>query len=135
MAEIEGLPEVLAQLDELDRKVATKVLRTATTKTARVLVKDVKRRVKSKRIKKALKSKVRSGNRFATGDVGAKKGDKGAQLFHLWEFGTVGRVQRTTGRRTGYMPARPALRPAVRLIAPIYRQNLVQEFRAQTGAD
>lgn len=136
MAMVEGLPDVLRRLDELDKKVANKVLRTAVTKSARALVKDTKRRIRSKSIKRALTHKVKSRARFAEASVGAKKRQAGApaRLFHLFEFGTAGRVQRTTGRRTGSMPSRPALRPAVIAIAKPFQDNLVEEFRKQTGA-
>lgn len=35
------------------------------------------------------------------------------RMAHWFEFGTGARVQRTTGRETGRMPATPFLRPAI----------------------
>lgn len=129
-----GLRAMLRKLDELDKKTRRKVLRDGVGKTARSMAKDVKQRVptRTKRLKKAIAAKTQFRDGLAIGEVGAKKG-KSAPHLHLVEFGTVGRVQTSTGRRTGYMPAHPILRPALRKAARELPENLRAAFRKATG--
>ena len=131
-----GINAMLRKLDELDKKVARKVLREGVGKTARSMAKNVKRRVpkRTKRLAKAIAAVVKFKDGFATGEVGAKRG-KSAPHLHLVEFGSVGRVQTSTGRRTGYMPAHPILRPALKEAAKELPINLRASFRKHTGAD
>lgn len=50
-----------------------------------------------------------------------------ARAAHLYEFGTGPRVQRSTGRATGAMPARPFLRPAWDMNKAVMLSRLRQE--------
>lgn len=135
-ARVTGIKEMLAKLDTLDKKVARKVLREGVGKTARSMAKDVKRRTpaRTKKLRKAIAAKTVFRDGLAIGEVGAKKG-KSAPHLHLVEFGTVGRIQTTTGRRTGYMPAHPILRPALKTAAVELPKNLKAAFKKATGAD
>lgn len=132
---IDGLDAMLRRLDALDKKVARKVLRSAVGKTTRAVARDVKRRVSKRtgQLRKAIGQTTRFRDGHAIGEVGAKRG-KGGSHLHLVEFGTVGRVQRSTGRRTGTMPAKPILRPALKTAAVDLAINLRDAFRKETGA-
>lgn len=132
---LHGVASVLRTLDDLDKKVKRKVLRDGVGTTARGMAKDVKRRVpkRTKRLQKAIAASVKFRDGMAIGEVGARKG-KAAPHLHLVEFGTAGRVQTTTGRRTGSMPATPILRPALKEAAKAFPENLVAAYRKHTGA-
>lgn len=132
---VQGVDAMLRKLDELDKKVKRKVLRDGVGKTARSMAKNVKQRVptRTKALKKAIAAKTQFRDGMAVGEVGAKRG-KSAPHLHLVEFGTVGRIQTTTGRRTGYMPAHPILRPALKTAAKELPKNLREAFRKATGA-
>lgn len=135
MTQLIGVAEVLARLETMDRKVKRDVLRKPVAAVTRSIAADVKRRIPKRtgRLRKAIGTKVTFRDGVAAGEIGARKG-KGGPHLHLVEFGTVGRIQKTTGRRTGYMPARPVIRPAIaahRHLLPVAIRNA---FIAATGA-
>lgn len=132
---IEGLAAMTRDLNALDKKVRKKVVRAAVGKTIRAVAKDVKARVPvlHKRLRKSITTKLKYRDNFAEGIIAARKGGGGG-TFHLSEFGTAGRIQKSTGRRTGSMPARPALRPAMQHAGDLLAGTLKKEFDAVTGA-
>jgi hypothetical protein len=79
--------------------------------------------------------------REARGDRGRSKvvlyvgpvqpGGEDAPHAHLYEFGTGPRVQASTGRATGAMPARPFLRPAWDMAQPVMLATLRREVWAE----
>lgn len=133
---LEGLDAMLRRLDELDRRVRRQVLRKPIADVTRAVARDVKARLPKDTgaLRKAIGTRITYRDGLAAGEIGARRG-KGGPHLHLVEFGTVGRVQRSTGRRTGTMPARPTLRPALAAAARILPIAIRNAFRQATGAD
>lgn len=126
--EIEGAKELEKALMELPKAMSKAVLRNA----AKRALKPVAARaselapvgpVDSKNPKKShghyktsfiVNTQIKRGQRSGLKDRGAIEVYVGSTdpKAHLVEWGTQQRVQKTTGRKTGSSPPRPALRPA-----------------------
>ena len=115
---IDGLEEIQRRLSELDAKTEPKVLKQTVRASARPVILDARRRVAyAPEVAKKLKVVSVEANQdgTVTAHVGLPSKNKGGSYVGLWiEKGTAPRIQKTTGRRTGAMPARPFLGPALR---------------------
>lgn len=113
---LEGWEQVSAALRELPRRVDEKVVKQTLRASARPVVMDARARTTSERVRKDLKVlnvETEVGGR-TTARVGLPGGRGPKSFMGLFiEMGTGPRVQKTTGRRTGSLPARPFLRPAM----------------------
>jgi HK97 gp10 family phage protein len=104
--EVRGLNPLLAALRNLERRDATRALRTGVRKAANHVRKHARAGapVLTGNYKKSLRVK---SLRLRGGEVAAVKigpqGKSGAH-GHLIELGTGDRIQKTTGRSTGRMP-------------------------------
>ena len=111
---IRGEKDVIRQLKRLQGSVRKEVIKAELEEAAEVIVADAKRRAPSSTIAdgiQVLNTEVETSGRVTTavGLVGGRR----PWFYGLFvERGTGPRVQKTTGRRTGSMPARPFLRPA-----------------------
>jgi HK97 gp10 family phage protein len=81
--------------------------------------------VRSGDTKKSIKYKMFNDGMSAT--IGPRK-PKGYKA-HWIEFGTVGRVQKSTGRYVGRMPATPFMRPSSEQTKPKYLGELKKDLR------
>ena len=111
---VEGIDEIQRSLRQLDAKVEVKVIKQTVRAAARPIITEARRRTTSKRVAKALK--VISVKAKPDGTVTAHVGlpSKGPGFIGLFlELGTGPRVQKSTGRRTGSVRARPFLGPAL----------------------
>ena len=125
---IEGMEEIQKNLRELSAKTEPKVLKQAIRAASRPVITEARARVKYGFIRKLLK--VISVEAKPDGTVTAHVGvpNKGRGYLGLWiEQGTGPRVQKTTGRRTGSMPAQPFLGPSL----PAKRSDVVDKFRIE----
>jgi HK97 gp10 family phage protein len=125
-ARVRGLKQLQATLRTLPRKIETGAVRSSVRAGAGEIRDEVKRHAEYKSIKKAIAVQPRKkrGGRFRA-TVGIRTtGRNRAPHAHLIEFGTKERVQKTTGRRTGRMPARPYFEPAVEAS----QENAIQVF-------
>ncbi len=106
--------QVLRKLRELGAAVDKKVVKSAIRAAALPIVRDARRRVDSAVVRKGIK--VVRVDADPDGTVTAVVGLKGGKVPWFYglflELGTGPRIQKTTGRRTGSMPAKPFLRPA-----------------------
>lgn len=126
---VEGLTELVKQLEELGRKRGKIVVRKMVTKASTIYAKDAKRRAPRGRtgnLKSGLTKRIKSynGGAFILAVLGNKVGHGGAQHAHLVEKGTkrrfwTGRKARKRGiesklkgKSTGIMPAAPLMKPA-----------------------
>lgn len=117
---IEGAGDIERALADMARGTAKGVMRRAMKKSLKPVA-DLASGVSPFTV--AVTSKLTARQRKeARGDTGRSKvvlyvgpvqpNGEDAPHAHLYEFGTGPRVQSTTGRSTGAMPARPFLRPA-----------------------
>lgn len=141
-----GFNEVKAELNKFsDEFTRGKLLDNACAAGARVLSREIQGRSPSTSVRRA--ATVRKG-RAALKSVRVNKASQidglavvafrkpHSGLVHLIEFGTSERIQKSTGRRTGRMPARPFIRPAidtakddvVRAMAKNLRVGIKREF-------
>jgi HK97 gp10 family phage protein len=119
---LHGAKELEAALNELPKRLAKTTLRRALVKAAEPVKNDAAARAgairpglaKSIALRPTLSRRQRKGRKKGPGEVEVFLGPSAARrgLAHLIEFGTGPRRQRTTGRYTGVMPARPFMRPA-----------------------
>lgn len=117
---IEGAGDIERALAELPRGTAKGVMRRSMKKSLKQVA-QMAEGVSPFTIAVTSKLTARQ-RREARGDRGRSKvvlyvgpvqpGGEDAPHAHLYEFGTGPRVQASTGRATGAMPARPFLRPA-----------------------
>lgn len=106
-----------------DDRTQTKLLNAACGSGATVLKREMQARSPSTRLEYAARTRtgVNAARVLRVRRSVAKAGGLAAvgfrqphsRLTHLIEFGTSERVQKTTGRKTGRMPARPFIRPAM----------------------
>jgi HK97 gp10 family phage protein len=87
--------------------------------------KNLKGAINSKDTVKSIKYKMLNDGLSSTIGPRRPKGYKA----HWFEFGTVGRVQKTTGRYVGKMKATPFMRPAFEHIKPKYMSELKKDLR------
>lgn len=116
-----GIDEIQKKLDKLPEKMQKNVLASGN----RAVATQVKRRMinnsesttvkRAATVKQAAFNGMRSRNKWAF-VVGLRR--PFSSLTHLLEFGTGPRVQKTTGRSTGSMPAQPFMRPALEEMTP-----------------
>ena len=144
--DLTGLSKLKADLKGIsDEMTSGRLLDNACAAGARVLSDDIKSRSPSNRIRRA--ATVRKG-RAALKSTRISRASQidglavvafrkpASALVHLIEFGTSERIQKSTGRRTGRMPARPFIRPAidsskddvVRAMAKNLRVGIKREF-------
>lgn len=122
-AELKGARELEAALRELPRRIGKGAIRRALKKAAQPIADDAKGKVPVRT--GLLQEKIQIGARLtrrqrrARGRVGDRNQvdvfigiGLGGWHAHLVEFGTGPRVQKSTGRFVGQMPARPFMRPA-----------------------
>ncbi|GAB5433928.1 MAG: HK97 gp10 family phage protein [Epibacterium sp.] len=117
---IEGAGDIERALAALPRGTAKGVMRRAMKKSLKPVAQmaeaaspfaiAVTSKLTARQAREARRDRGRSKVVLYVGPVDAA-GD-GEPHAHLYEFGTGPRVQRSTGRATGAMPARPFLRPA-----------------------
>jgi HK97 gp10 family phage protein len=136
---ITGLEELIRRLESLDPKMRRKTLKAAVNAGSRILLAEMKAGVPSSLndtglLRKSLgrRIKVYRQSGIVVAIVGPRRGFKqeigmsssgkykGKPIYrnptryaHLVEFGTGPRVQKSTGRSTGRMGARPFMRPAL----------------------
>lgn len=112
---LQGADEIERRLRQLGEDVSVSEMRGALEQSAGPVVSDAKRRTTSRAVRAevdVLGSGVSATSAEVTVAVGLPK--KGRSFMGLWiERGTGPRVQKKTGRRTGSMPARPFLLPAL----------------------
>ena len=111
---ITGLHEIQRKLESLPDRMQQNVLASGNGAVARALAKDMKQGLSGSihPFRDAVKASQNPMRRKTKGFiVGLRK--PFSSLAHLFEFGTAERVQKTTGRRTGRMPAEPFMRPAL----------------------
>lgn len=105
-------------LRELPKSVQRKALLRALRAGAKPILDDARSRVQSETVRRALGVVVtrsgQTGHQAALQVTPRRGGARGTPTnLPLWiEYGTNPRFQKTTGRYTGAMPARPYLRPA-----------------------
>jgi HK97 gp10 family phage protein len=112
---LEGVGELQAKIKELKGNLGNNKIEESLLDGATEIADEMRRlapegptgKLKRSIISKLL-SRIGDNPRTALAGVNRKK----APHAHLVEFGTVERVQKTTGRRTGHMPAHPFVRPA-----------------------
>ena len=139
---VEGLKELQDALLRLPKQTGKRVVRKILKKalepvarTARSIVSkqstDSGNLAKSIDISTRLARNQRRSGAVHAGDLSAYVGSTPERHAHLVEFGTGPRVQRTTGRSTGSMPAAPFMRPA-------WKQNkskVLQQFGDMLGTE
>ena len=111
---IRGEKDVIRQLKRLEGSVRAELIKAELEDAAEVIVADAKRRAPSSTIADGigvLGTEVKSSGKVTT-EVGLVGGRRPWFYGLFVERGTGPRVQETTGRRTGSMPARPFVRPA-----------------------
>ena len=130
-ATITGDKALLKLLKKLPDKTARKVSRQAVNAGATPILKAARRLVSvdDGTLKKALDKKVKTYKK--TKAVVAIIGPRSREAPHgsLLEFGSGPRIQTTTGREVGSMPAKPFLRPA----AQQEGSNAFSKMRAKMG--
>ncbi|MCG7630544.1 hypothetical protein MHM88_22310 [Epibacterium sp. MM17-32] len=136
---IEGAGDIERALAELPRGTAKGVMRRSMKKSLKPVV-QAAQGVSPFTIAVTSKLTARQ-RREARGDRGRSKvvlyvgpvqpDGEDAPHAHLYEFGTGPRVQASTGRATGAMPARPFLRPAWDMAQPIMLATLRREVWAE----
>jgi|AGTN01.1.fsa_nt_gi phage protein, HK97 gp10 family len=124
--EVEGIKRMLKKLDSVHYKVRRKVLRPAVTKTSRLIVKGVKKRITKRtgKLRKSINPKIIIKGNRATGLIGAKTG---TPYFHLFVKGTAVRKTKK-GANRGRMPAKDVLDEAVKEGAPHFKRFLKEAF-------
>ena len=127
--QVDGLTELVRQLEDLGRKRGKIVVRKMVNKASTIYVKDARRRAprgKTGNLRSGLVKRIKSynGGAFILAVMGNKVGHGGAQHAHLVEAGTKqrfwtgrrarkrGQISATKGKSTGIMPANPFMRPA-----------------------
>ena len=110
-----GGRELEQALKALGGQISGRLGNNATKAGARVIAADARLRVPvvTGRLKRSITVVGDDGLRRQGGSVRAAYVVARAKIAHIIEFGTVARRQRTTGRFTGSVPARPFLRPAL----------------------
>ncbi|OIQ32307.1 MAG: hypothetical protein BM562_05410 [Alphaproteobacteria bacterium MedPE-SWcel] len=136
---IEGAGDIERALAELARGTAKGVMRRAMKKSLKPVAEAaeaispfaiaVTSKLIARQQRDARRDRGRSKVVLYVGPV-TPDGD-GAPHAHLYEFGTGPRVQTSTGRSTGAMPARPFLRPAWDMSQPIMLATLRREVWAE----
>jgi len=136
---IEGAGDIERALAELPRGTAKGVMRRSMKKSLKPVA-QMAEGVSPFTIAVTSKLTARQ-RREARGDRGRSKvvlyvgpvqpDGEDAPHAHLYEFGTGPRVQASTGRATGAMPARPFLRPAWDMAQPIMLATLRREVWAE----
>lgn len=113
---ISGLQDVRKVLNALPGKVQTKVVKNALRAGARVIRNEIRTSSRVPVLARTVTVKTTSKKERARtpdlGDVHVAFRAPGNRLAALFEFGTGPRVQKTTGRYTGRIPATPTVRPA-----------------------
>lgn len=112
--EITGLKEVESVLKRLPAQISQKVRVKALKSGANIIAREIRSRApgginKIVRVRKT--NKRQKGIGFGEVIIGFEWPK--SKLVHLFEFGTAPRRQKTTGRFTGQMPAKPFIRPAI----------------------
>ena len=117
--ELEGLEQFQTILRKLPDAMEDRLLNNACAAGARVIAREWKRTRPTPKLVPAVRSgaaaakHARIGLNTVSGLAIVAFQQPHSRLAHLFEFGTSQRVQTTTGRSTGRMPARPFMRPAV----------------------
>lgn len=132
---IKGLKQAMRRVRQLSEAGQRAALEPAMTKAAQPLIRSAQGRAPSRVIAEGIQVvnvviKSKSGIRLEVGLPGGRK-----PWFHglFVELGTGPRVQKTTGRRTGSMPADPFLRPAFDAEKNNVRNIFAAELRRRLG--
>lgn len=115
---ITGVREVNAALNSVSSQLARRIGGNAARAGARVLRDEARRNVPfghwedDLRVRTAKSGEERKRT-SRTAIVDFKDHSQAKRLGHIFEFGTVGRYQKTTGRYTGFITPWPFMRPAL----------------------
>jgi HK97 gp10 family phage protein len=116
--QILGLDELKGNILKVMDNMSAKYVEPSILASVKIVGDEMQRRAPvgpTGNLRKATGSRLmkRKGNNIRSGMAGVRRGG-GYKGYHAWivEYGTTDRVQKTTGRSTGRMPAHPFLRPA-----------------------
>lgn len=130
---LEGIDDLNDTLRNLALNEATNLLRTTVHGIAGEASKRISQNAPSAHLRKGFRPVRRRGERGRPISEVRAKAD--ASDWRWEEFGTGERVQKTTGRRTGRMPARPFVVAQVeqlrREMPAIYREQFGKKLEAQ----
>jgi HK97 gp10 family phage protein len=116
--QILGLEELKTNILKVMDNMSAKHVEPSVLASVKIVGDEMKRRAPvgpTGNLRKATGAKLmkRRGGTIRSGMAGVLRGG-GKKGYHAWivEYGTTERTQKTTGRKTGRMPAHPFLRPA-----------------------
>lgn len=130
--QITGLDDVQKMLNDMAPREARNLMRATIHGVAGDVAKSAKTKVRSKTVKKALKTKrIKSHPDKPSSGVYVTRGKNAkhdAYFWHWIEYGTKNRVIKKTGVDVGAMPETPFVRPAVQEIRASFETIMVDQF-------